>query len=173
MLDSGELRAAIAAQNRSSSRDPIKEWLGGTSARKLAKLGKPREDGKSLSRTAQLYAARNAGSVLFAASSGPGEENATGLIVPKFGKNPEQHVAVSMTLDNLSKLLLLTRIHYTAWLTAGYMRQDSSSREQAAPAALAHSRTERMPQQQAARQTQPRSLQTPSKPTIQFPVAMF
>ena len=172
MLDSGELRAAVAAQNRSGSRDPIKEWLGGTSAKKLAKLGKPREDGKSLSRTAQLYAARNAGSVLFAASSGPGEENATGLIVPKFGKNPEQHVAVSMTLDNLSKLLLLTRIHYTAWLTAAYMRQDSS-REQAAPAASAHSRTERMPQQQAARQTQPRSLQTPSKPTIQSPVAMF
>ena len=173
MLDSGELRAAVAAQNRSGSRDTIKEWLGGTSAKKLAKLGKPREDGKSLSRTAQLYAARNAGSVLFAASSGPGEENATGLIVPKFGKNPEHHVAVSMTLDNLSKLLLLTRIHYTAWLTAGYMRQDSSSREQAAPAASAHSRTERMPQQQAARQTQPRSLQTPSKPAIQSPVAMF
>ena len=172
MLDSGELRATVAAQNRSGSRDPIKEWLGGTSAKKLAKLGKPREDGKSLSRTAQLYAARNAGSVLFAASSGPGEENATGLIVPKFGKNPEHHVAVSMTLDNLSKLLLLTRIHYTAWLTAGYMRHDSG-REQAAPAALAHSRTERMPQQQAARQTQPRSLQTPSKPTIQSPVAMF
>ena len=172
MLDSGELRAAVAAQNRSGSRDPIKEWLGGTSAKKLAKLGKPREDGKSLSRTAQLYAARNAGSVLFAASSGLGEENATGLIVPKFGKNPEQHVAVSMTLDNLSKLLLLTRIHYTAWLTAAYMRQDSS-REQVAPTASAHSRAERMPQQQAARQTQPRSLQTPSKPTIQSPVAMF
>ena len=165
MLDSGELRAAVAAQNRSGSRDPIKEWLGGTSAKKLAKLGKPREDGKSLSRTAQLYAARNAGSVLFAASSGPGEENATGLIVPKFGKNPEQHVAVSMTLDNLSKLLLLTRIHYTAWLTAAYMRQDSS-REQAAPATSARSRAERLPQQQASKQT-------PSKPTIHSPVAMF
>ena len=172
MLDSGELRAAVASQNRSGSRDPIKEWLGGTSAKKLLKLGKPREDGKSLSRTAQLYAARNAGSVLFAASSGPGEENATGLIVPKFGKNPEQHVAVSMTLDNLSKLLLLTRIHYTAWLTAAYMRQDSSSREQTAPASPTRSRAERIPQQ-ASRQTQPRSLQTPSKPTIQSPVAMF
>ena len=172
MLDSGELRAAVAAQNRSGSRDPIKEWLGGTSAKKLAKLGKPREDGKSLSRTAQLYAARNAGNVLFAASSGPGEENATGLIVPKFGKNPEQHVAVSMTLDNLSKLLLLTRIHYTAWLTAAYMRQDSSSREQAAPASSARSRAERSPQQ-AARQAQPRTMQTPSKPTFQSPVAMF
>ena len=172
MLDSGELRAAIAAQNRSGSRDPIKEWLGGTSAKKLVKLGKPREDGKSLSRTAQLYAARNAGSVLFAASSGPGEENATGLIVPKFGKNPEQHVAVSMTLDNLSKLLLLTRIHYTAWLTAAYMRQGDSGREQAAPASPTRSRAERIPQQ-ASRQTQPRSWQTPPKPTVQSPVAMF
>ena len=164
MLDSGELHATVGAQNRSGSRDPIKEWLGGTSAKKLAKLGKPREDGKSLSRTAQLYAARNAGSVLFAASSGPGEENATGLIVPKFGKNSEQHVAVSMTLDNLSKLLLLTRIHYTAWLTAGYMRQDGS-REQVVPTSSARSRDERMSQQA--------SRQTPSKPTIQSPVAMF
>jgi hypothetical protein len=65
-----------------------------------------------------------------------------------------------MTLDNLSKLLLLTRIHYTAWLTAGYMRQDSSSREQAAPSASAYSRAERIPQQ-ASRQTQPRTLETP------------
>ena len=34
---------------------------------------------------------------LFVADSGPGETNAKGLIVPRFGKNPENHVSVSMT----------------------------------------------------------------------------
>ena len=172
MLDSCELRWLLQQSLKSGDRSPIREWLGGTSAKKLARFGKPRADGKSLSRTAQLLPGSKTDSLLFVANSGPGEENATGLIVPKFGKNPEQHVAVSMTLDNLSKLLLLTRIHYTAWLTAAYMRQDSSSREQAAPAASARSRAERSPQQ-AARQAQPRTLQTPSKPTFQSPVAMF
>jgi hypothetical protein len=77
-----------------------------------------------------------------------------------------------MTLDNLSKLLLLTRIHYTAWLTAGYMRQGDSGREQPAPSASARSRTEQMPQK-TSRQMQPCTLQTPSKSTFQSPVAMF
>ena len=172
MLDSGELRWLLQQSLKSGDRSPIREWLGGTSAKKLASFGKPRADGKSLSRTAQLLPGSKTDSLLFVANSGPGEENATGLIVPKFGKNPEQHVAVSMTLDNLSKLLLLTRIHYTAWLTAGYMRQGDSGREQPAPSASARSRTEQMPQK-TSRQMQPRTLQTPSKPTIQSPVAMF
>ena len=121
MLDSGELRCLLRQKSKAGDRDPIKEWLGGTSARKLAGYGSPRPDGKSLSRTAQLFAGSRADSLLFVANSGPGEENATGLIVPKFGKNPEQHVAVSMSFDGASRLFLLTRIHYSAWLTARYM----------------------------------------------------
>ena len=58
------------------------------------------------------------------------------------------------------------------WLTAAYMRQDSSSREQTAPASPTRSRAERIPQQES-RQAQPRTLQKPSKPTIHSPVAMF
>ena len=124
MLDSGELHAAVHEQNRANGHDPIREWLGGTSAKKLARLGKSRSDGKSLSRTAQIYAGSRIGTILFVASSGPGEENATGLIVPRFGKNPEQHVAVNMNFDGVSQLLLLTRIHYNSWLTAWCMRED-------------------------------------------------
>ena len=37
-------------------------------------------------------------------SFGPGEENEKGLIVPRFGNKPENHVAVSMTFDSLSEL---------------------------------------------------------------------
>lgn len=125
MLDSGELRSLMQQRNKSGDHEPIREWLGGTSAKKLIRFGKPRPDGKSLSRTAQLFAGSRSDSLLFVASSGPGEENATGLIVPKFGKNPEQHVAVSMAFDGASRLFLLTRTHYNAWLTAWYMREAS------------------------------------------------
>ena len=121
MLDSGELRWLLQQSLKSGDRSPIREWLGGTSAKKLARFGKPRADGKSLSRTAQLLPGSKTDSLLFVANSGPGEENATGLIVPKFGKNPENHVAVSMTLGNLGQLLLATRVHYTAWLSAWYV----------------------------------------------------
>ena len=120
MLDSGELRWLLQQSLKSGDRSPIREWLGGTSAKKLARFGKPRADGKSLSRTAQLLPGSKTDSLLFVANSGPGEENATGLIVPKFGKDPENHVVVSMTLSSLGQLLLTTRVHYTAWLSAWY-----------------------------------------------------
>ena len=44
-----------------------------------------------------------------------------GLITPKFGNKPENHVAVSMTLNAFGELLLATQAHYQAWLTAWYM----------------------------------------------------
>lgn len=121
MLDSGELRWLLQQSLKSGDRSPIREWLGGTSAKKLAHFGRARPDGKSLSRTAQLLSGSKTDTLLFVANSGPGEESATGLIVPKFGKNPENHVAVSMTLGNLGQLLLATRVHYTAWLSAWYV----------------------------------------------------
>ena len=54
---------------------------------------------------------------LFVADSGPGETNAKGLIVPRFGKKPENHVSVSMTFESFSELMLMTKIHYEAWLS--------------------------------------------------------
>ena len=60
---------------------------------------------------------------LFVADSGPGEQNAQGLIVPRFGKNPEQHVAVSLSWRQVNQLLLTTREHYAAWLSAKYSAQ--------------------------------------------------
>ena len=75
---------------------------------------------------------------LFIADSGPGEENEKGLIVPKFGNKPENHVAVSMTFESLSELLLMTKTHYESWLTAWYLSQTHSRQKQApdqAPAA--------------------------------------
>ena len=63
------------------------------------------------------------------ASSGPGETNKTGLIVPRFGNKPENHVSVSMTYESFSGLMLTTKAHYEAWLTAWYTRHATTQKE--------------------------------------------
>lgn len=121
-LSSGELRYMQQSQKKSGDKTPLYQCLGGTSSEKLAKYGRSRSDGMSLSRTAQLLTG-NKSDFLFVADSGPGEATGKGLIVPKFGTKPENHVAISMTHQALSELLLMTQAHYQAWLTAWYMRQ--------------------------------------------------
>ena len=128
-LSCGELRNILQQKKQTGDSKPIQEWLGGTSAEKLRQYGKPRPDGKSLSRVCKLMAAQKT-DFLFTASSGPGEKDAKGLIVPKFGNKPENHVAVSMTFDALSELLLMTRTHYESWLTAWYLSQTHSGQQQ-------------------------------------------
>lgn len=102
--------------------EPLYEHLGGTSVKRLASYGKARPDGKSLSRVVKLTAAEKS-DYFFTADSGPGEENKTGLIVPRFGKNPEQHVAVILTWRQLNEILFTTVAHYNAWLSAKYMME--------------------------------------------------
>ena len=121
-LTCGELRYIWQERKKTGDNKPIQEWLGGTSAEKLRQYGKPRADGKSLSRVAKLLAGQKS-DFLFVADSGPGDKDAKGLIVPRFGKNPENHVSVSMTWDDLSELLLITKTHYEAWLAAWYLTQ--------------------------------------------------
>lgn len=58
------------------------------------------------------------------------ERNAKGLIVPRFGKKPENHVAVGMTWDALAELLLITKTHYEAWLAAWYLSQIQAANPQ-------------------------------------------
>lgn len=121
-LTCGELRYVWQNRKKAGDSKPIQEWLGGTSAEKLRQYGKSRPDGKSLSRVAKLLAGQKS-DFLFVADSGPGEKDAKGLIVPRFGKNPENHVSVSMTWDALAELLLMTKAHYEAWLAAWYLSQ--------------------------------------------------
>ena len=128
-LTCGELRYIMQQKKQTGDSKPIQEWLGGTSAEKLRQYGKARSDGKSLSRVCKLMAAQKT-DLLFTASSGPGEKDAKGLIVPKFGSRPENHVVVSMTFDSLSELLLMTRTHYESWLTAWYLSQTHSGQQQ-------------------------------------------
>ena len=121
-LSSGELRYIMQQKKQTGDSKPIQEWLGGTSAEKLRQYGKARPDGKSLSRVCKLLAGQKT-DFLFAASSGPGDRDSKGLIVPRFGNKPENHVAVSMTFESLSELLLMTKTHYEAWLTGWYLSQ--------------------------------------------------
>lgn len=117
---SGSLHRRMQQYKEEHRSEPLFEHLGGTSAKRLAYYGKARPDGKSLSRVVKLTTAEKS-DYFFTADSGPGEENKTGLIVPRFGKNPEQHVAVILTWQQLNEILLTTVAHYNAWLSAKYM----------------------------------------------------
>lgn len=119
-ISSGELRYMLQVKKQKRDNTYLYQHLGGTSAKNLYRQGRPRADGKSLSRTVQLLPSTKS-DFLFVADSGPGEETPKGLIVPKFGKNPENHVSVMMTYDAFSELMLLTKAHYQAWLTAWYI----------------------------------------------------
>lgn len=118
--ESGELREMLREKRQSGDRDAIYQHLGGTPAERLRAIGRERTDGMSLSRTLQLLPGAKSG-FLLVADSGPGEENAKGLIVPRFSNRSENHVAVSLSFAALCELLLMTRLHYQAWLTAQYV----------------------------------------------------
>lgn len=118
--ESGELRAMLHEKRRSGEQGAIYQHLGGTPADRLRAIGRERVDGMSLSRTFQLLPGAKS-SFLLVADSGPGEVNAKGLIVPRFGNKPENHVAVSLSFAALCELFLMTRTHYQAWLTAHYV----------------------------------------------------
>lgn len=120
-ISSGELRYMLQAKKRNRDNTYLYQHLGGTSAKNLHKQGRPRADRKSLSRTVQLLPSTKS-DFLFVADSGPGEETSKGLIVPRFGNKPENHVSVMMSYDAFSELMLLTKAHYQAWLTAWYLQ---------------------------------------------------
>ena len=115
----GILHNRMQQYKQERKQEPLYEHLGGTSAKQLAKYGRARSDGKSLSRVVKLTVSTKSDYFL-TADCGPGEENKTGLIVPQFGKNPEQHVSVILSWRQLNELLLTTTEHYKAWLTARY-----------------------------------------------------
>lgn len=127
-LDCGELRYAMQTKKKSGDKTPLYQSLGGTSADKLAQRGRSRSDGKSLSRTVQLYAG-NRSDFLLVAESGPGETTDKGLIVPRFGNKPENHVAVSLSFELFSELLLLTKAHFLAWLFSQYRETSTLQKE--------------------------------------------
>ena len=124
--ESGELLLRLQDKRQKGDKTPLYQCMGGTSAEKLRKIGRPRPDGKSLSRIFQLLPG-NKSDFLLVADSGPGETDEKGLIVPRFGKQPENHVVISLSMGHFCELLLLTRAHYLAWLTASYSRGEEKA----------------------------------------------
>ena len=118
-VNCGEFRYRMNEAKKNKSYEPLYQSLGGTSAKKLKKQNKSREDGKSLSRTLKIVVGDRV-DIRLIADSGPGVENEKGLIVPKFGDSPENHVAVSMTFSSLCEMLLMSKTHYEAWLASWY-----------------------------------------------------
>lgn len=121
-IEFGEIKYLMKQRRDAKDNSPIYETMGGTSAETLAKRGKSRPDGKSISRIAKLSVA--AKGLFFTADSGVGETGPTGLIVPKYGNNPENHVSILLTFESFSELMLLTKVHYQAWLSAKYMHSE-------------------------------------------------
>ena len=124
--ESGELLLRLQDKKQRGDKTPLYQCMGGTSAEKLRRIGRPRLDGKSLSRIFQLLPG-NKSDFLLVADSGPGETDEKGLIVPRFGKQPENHVVISLSMGHFCELLLLTRAHYLAWLTASYSRGEEKA----------------------------------------------
>ena len=102
----GASPGAAGQKSGTGDKDPLYQCMGGTSAERLRQLEKPRADGMSLSRVFQLLPGSRS-DFLLVADSGPGERDAKGLIVPRFGKKPENHVTLSMTMESFCELLLL------------------------------------------------------------------
>jgi len=117
----GALHMKARQQKEKNDTNPLFEHLGGTSAKRLSEYGRARPDGKSLSRIVKLIWGQKV-DYLFVADNGPGETDAKGLIVPRFGKSPENHVSVGLNWRNLNELLLITKTHYEAWLAAQYVK---------------------------------------------------
>lgn len=115
-ITGGTLAQKIEQKRSKNDMKPLYQHLGGQSADKAK-----RSDKMSLSRNVTLTVGRSA--LFFTAESGPGEVSGTGIIVPKYSK-PEQRVSVSISYDDFSKLMLMTKAHYDAWLAAKYLKDN-------------------------------------------------
>ena len=126
----GEMRCRVdARKEKKDVTTPLFECMGGVSDTKLKLQDRRRRDKKSLSRIARLVIGAKK-DFMFIAQSGPGEESEKGLIVPRFGDNPENNVAIGLTFADLSELILMTVAHYNAWLTGWYIHMGNQAQKQ-------------------------------------------
>ena len=123
-LESGIFGAKVKEYKANKDSSSLYESLGGISAKKLKEKGKQRKDKKSLSRVMNIIAGQKA-DIMLIAESGAGEENDKGLIVPKFGDKPENKVVVSMTFASFSEMMLMTKMHFSAWLAGWYQHRSA------------------------------------------------
>ena len=123
-LESGEFRMMVDKNKKNNDSTSLYESLGGTSAKRLKALEKARKDKKSLSRVMNIIVGKK-NDIMLIAESGPGEENEKGLIVPKFGDKPENKVIVGMKFTDFSEMMLMAKMHYSAWLSGWYQHRSA------------------------------------------------
>ena len=96
----------------------IYQSLGGTSAERLAKMGKSRPDGKALSRQFKITPGEKFPWIL-SCEHGPGKEDESGLISPD-GK-AEGFVRIPLTDDDFKKFAILIQTHINNYITSTYV----------------------------------------------------
>jgi hypothetical protein len=97
--------------------------IGGTSARSLSNRGCARADGLSLSRQLKMTKG-NKTPYLIVAETGPGKEDAKGLIVPQYGgkdHKPEQQILIPLTDETMRSLMLITKTHIEQFIGSQYV----------------------------------------------------
>lgn len=113
------IKMAQDAKNEGKSWTPSKViCIGGRSAESLAKANQARADGMCLSRQLKIQAGNKLPVVLIA-ESGPGRQDAKGLIVPSY-QQPEQRVLIPFTYESIKELFLISKAHLDAFITAKY-----------------------------------------------------
>ncbi|WCK56949.1 hypothetical protein PP175_27550 (plasmid) [Aneurinibacillus sp. Ricciae_BoGa-3] len=94
--------------------------LGGISAENLKNRDKARPDGKSLSRQFKITPGDKAPWIL-SAEYGAGEENETGLIVPK--GRPEESLRVPLQDDDFKKFAIVVMSHIHSFHASQYAKE--------------------------------------------------
>lgn len=89
---------------------------------------KSRPDGKSLSRVLKIIpSTRTDMAFTFQAESGAGEENAQGLIVPKYGSKPENRLMMAVTPEQAKAFALMIKMHLDAFISQKYVRMEDEN----------------------------------------------
>lgn len=97
--------------------------MGGVSKTKLAKFGKDRKDGMSLSRQFKITPGSKLPWIL-SAESGPGEEDVNGLIVPRYGNKPEIIIRVALTDEQFKQFAGTLELACMVWMQEKIFRKE-------------------------------------------------
>jgi hypothetical protein len=103
---------------------PIYIDRGGIPAKTLESKGHARLDGKSLSRQFKIVPG-NKVPFMLVGECGAGEENETGLTVPKYGTKAKQVVRIHLQPDDLKRFVLIVKANIEAYLTSTYVINDN------------------------------------------------
>jgi hypothetical protein len=98
--------------------------MGGIPAKTLESKGQARLDGKSLSRRFKIVPG-NKVPFMLVGECGVGEENETGLTVPKYDTKAKQVVRIPLQPDDLKRFVLIVKANIEAYLTSTYVINDN------------------------------------------------